>query len=116
MSVSGREVRQIAMDDGPPTELHYVYMARCTNGALYTGYSKNVERRIAAHNAGRGGRYTRANRPIELLAFWSFQTKTEALQVEYAIKQLPRPKKLLLLNDPPILLLPVSSRPAIEEP
>jgi putative endonuclease len=78
------------------SELHYVYIARCANGSLYTGYSKNVEQRIATHNAGKGGRYTRANRPVELLVCWSFQSKTEALQTEYAIKQLPRQTKLAL--------------------
>nr|WP_253188339.1 GIY-YIG nuclease family protein [Leptolyngbya sp. 'hensonii'] len=72
-------------------------MARCANGSLYTGYSKQVEARIAAHNAGRGGRYTRAHRPVELVACWSFRTKKEALQVEYQIKQLPRKQKLALL-------------------
>ena len=45
------------------SELHYVYIVRCANGSLYTGYSKNVEQRIAAHNAGKGGRYTRATAP-----------------------------------------------------
>ncbi len=78
------------------TEQHYVYMARCANGSLYTGYSKNVEQRIKTHNAGKGGRYTRANRPIELVACWTFTTKREALQVEYAIKQLSRQQKLAL--------------------
>ena len=78
------------------SELHCVYIARFANGSLYTGYSKNVEQRIATHNAGKGGRYTRANRPVELLVCWSFQSKTEALQTEYAIKQLPRQTKLAL--------------------
>ncbi len=87
------------MDEPQMTAQHYVYMARCANGALYTGYTKNVEQRIAKHNAGKGGRYTRANRPIELLHYWSFTTKTEALQAEYAIKQLPRKQKLNLLKD-----------------
>jgi putative endonuclease len=82
-------------------------MARCANGSLYTGYSKNVDRRIAAHNEGRGGRYTRANRPVELLACWSFTTKTDALRAEYAIKQLSRQKKLALLTDHPTLILPL---------
>ena len=76
--------------------MHYVYIARCANGSLYTGYSKNVEQRIAVHNAGKGGRYTRANRPVELLVCWPFRSKTEALKTEYAIKQLPRQKKLAL--------------------
>jgi predicted GIY-YIG superfamily endonuclease len=75
---------------------HYVYMVRCANGALYTGYARNVEQRVAAHNAGKGGRYTRSHRPVELMVSWCFQTKPEALRVEYRIKQLPRPQKLEL--------------------
>jgi putative endonuclease len=82
-----------------PTDQHYVYVARCANGSLYTGYSKNVEQRIAMHNAGKGARYTKANGPIELVACWSFQTKTEALQSEYAFKQLSRQKKLALIAE-----------------
>jgi putative endonuclease len=78
------------------SEFHYVYLARCANGAIYTGYSKNVAQRIATHNAGKGGHYTRAHRPVELLACWSCRTKTAALKAEYAIKQLPRPQKLAL--------------------
>jgi putative endonuclease len=84
------------MNEPQIKEQHYVYMVRCVNGSLYTGYTKNIEQRIAKHNAGKGGRYTRANRPVELLHYWSFTTKTEALQAEYAIKQLPRRKKLSL--------------------
>jgi predicted GIY-YIG superfamily endonuclease len=87
------------MTDPSPTDQHYVYVARCANGALYTGYSKNVEQRIAMHNAGKGARYTKANRPIELVACWSFSTKTEALKSEYAFKQLARQRKLALIQD-----------------
>jgi putative endonuclease len=76
---------------------HFVYVARCANNSLYTGYSKNVLQRIAAHNAGKGARYTRANRPIELLVVWSFETKCEALRAEYAFKQLSRTQKLVLI-------------------
>lgn len=94
--VSFREQGRGFMSEPQLLELHYVYIARCANGSLYTGYSKNVEQRIAAHNAGKGGRYTRANRPVELLVCWPFQTKTEALKMEYAIKQLPRQTKLAL--------------------
>ena len=86
------------MSEPQPTEQHYVYIAHCANGSLYTGYSKNVEQRIKVHNAGKGGRYTRANRPIALLACCLFETKTAALQAEYAIKQLPRQKKLALIK------------------
>jgi putative endonuclease len=87
------------MTEPQVTEQHYVYVARCVNGSLYTGYSKNVEQRIAMHNAGKGARYTKANRPVELVAYWSFQTKTEALQSEYAFKQLSRQKKLALIEE-----------------
>jgi putative endonuclease len=86
------------MTEPQPSALHYVYVARCANGSLYTGYSKNVEQRIAMHNAGKGARYTRANRPVELVACWAFPTKTEALQSEYAFKQLSRQKKLVLIG------------------
>lgn len=77
---------------------HYVYVVRCANGSLYTGYTKDIEARIAAHNEGKGGRYTRAHRPVELIASWNFATKREALQIEYRIKQLPRQKKLELVQ------------------
>jgi putative endonuclease len=79
-------------------EMHYVYIACCANGALYVGYTTHVERRIAAHNAGRGGRYTRANRPIALVATWSFNSKAEALRAERALKRLPRERKLALVE------------------
>jgi putative endonuclease len=87
------------MTEPQPAKQHYVYVARCANGSLYTGYSKNVEQRIAMHNAGKGARYTKANRPIALVACWSFQTKTEALRSEYAFKQLSRQKKLTLIEE-----------------
>jgi putative endonuclease len=73
---------------------------RCANGFLHTGYTKDIEAQIAAHNEGKGGRYTRAHRPVELIASWSFATKREALQIEYRIKQLPRQKKLELIQQP----------------
>lgn len=77
-------------------QAHYVYMACCANGALYTGYTINVERRIARHNAGKGGRYTRSHRPVSLVAIWTFNSKGEALRAEREIKHLPREQKLRL--------------------
>jgi len=87
------------MVDLPQSNAHVV---RCANGSLYTGYTKDIEARIAAHNEGKGGRCTRAHRPVELIVSWSFATKREALQTEYRIKQLPRPKKLELVQQPDI--------------
>lgn len=75
-------------------EAHYVYIVRCVNDCLYTGYTKNVEQRVAVHNAGKGGRYTRAHRPVELVASWRFVTQRSAMQVEYQMKQLSRKQKL----------------------
>jgi putative endonuclease len=75
---------------------HCVYLASCANGTLYTGYSGNVEQRIASHNAGNGGRYTRINRPLELIATWPFSSKAEALRAERRLKRLSPAQKLAL--------------------
>jgi putative endonuclease len=76
------------------SEKHFVYLASCANGTLYTGYTTRVERRLAVHNAGRGGHYTRSNRPLSLIAAWPFNSRSEALQAEHALKQLPAEQKL----------------------
>jgi len=75
---------------------YWVYMASCANGTLYIGYTTDVQRRIGAHNAGLGGRYTRSNRPIMLLAVWKFNNRAEAMRAERSIKRLPRERKLAL--------------------
>ncbi|MDF5728875.1 MAG: GIY-YIG nuclease family protein [Rhizonema sp. PD38] len=73
-------------------------MACCANGSLYTGHTRNVKRRMTEHNAGRGGRYTRINRPLKLLGFWIFSSKIEAVRAERTIKRLPPEEKLALLE------------------
>ncbi len=76
-------------------EKHFVYLACCANGTLYVGYTKDVSHRLAVHNAGYGGRYTRRNRPLSLLATRSFERKGDALRAERAIKHLsPEQKRL----------------------
>jgi putative endonuclease len=82
------------MDQVSDPQAHYVYMVCCANGTLYTGYTINVERRIALHNAGKGARYTRSHRPVTLVATWTFNTKGEALRAERELKHLPREQKL----------------------
>ena len=74
-------------------EQYYVYLACCANGTLYVGYTRDVSRRIAIHNAGYGGRYTRSNRPVSLLAAWPFNSKAEALRAEQELKSLPPERK-----------------------
>jgi putative endonuclease len=81
------------MDQVPDPQAHYVYMVCCANGTLYTGYTINVERRIALHNAGKGARYTRSHRPVSLVATWTFNSKAEALRAERELKHLPREQK-----------------------
>ncbi|GER90372.1 hypothetical protein KDW_45340 [Dictyobacter vulcani] len=83
--------------------LYYVYIVRCNDTTLYTGYTTNVERRVALHNAGKGARYTRARLPVVLMVSWQFATKGEALRTEYALKRLPRAQKLRLLENPTLL-------------
>jgi putative endonuclease len=83
-------------DCKPVSRGYFVYLACCANGTLYTGYSTNVQQRIASHNAGCGGRYTQTNRPIQLVAAWSFNSRAEALQAERQLKRLSPERKLAL--------------------
>jgi putative endonuclease len=92
------ELNEPQTDQLPTQEWHYVYIVRCADDSLYTGYARDVQRRVATHNAGKGGRYTRTHLPVTLLASWSFASKGEALRAEYKIKQLSREKKLQLIQ------------------
>ena len=76
----------------------YTYIVRCRDGTLYTGWTADLARRLAAHNAGTGAKYTRSRRPVELAYWESFATKEEAMRREAAIKKLTRPEKLALLE------------------
>ena len=76
----------------------YTYIVRCADGTLYCGWTNNLTARLAAHNSGRGAKYTRGRRPVELVYWESFSNKSSALRREYAIKQLPRRQKLTLIQ------------------
>ena len=78
--------------------INYTYMVRCADGSLYTGWTNDLQRRMEAHNAGKGAKYTKSRRPVELCYFETFETKEEAMRREAAIKRLPREKKLALLK------------------
>lgn len=69
---------------------HYVYMARCNDDTLYTGYTNDLEKRENKHNEGKGARYTRGRRPIKMVYFEEFKTKSKALKRECQIKKLRR--------------------------
>ena len=72
---------------------NYVYIVRCRDQTFYTGWTNQLEKRIEAHNAGKGAKYTKARRPVELVYFETFEHKSEALKREYQIKQLKRSEK-----------------------
>ena len=75
----------------------WVYILRCADGTLYTGTTNDLDRRLAAHNAGRGAKYTRARRPVALVYRESAADKSAALQREAALKKLARAAKLRLI-------------------
>jgi predicted GIY-YIG superfamily endonuclease len=75
-----------------------VYVLRCGDGSLYTGIAKDVNARLAKHNSGRGGAYTRTHRPVILLYQEPGLSRAAALRREAAIKRLPRPKKEYLIR------------------
>jgi putative endonuclease len=76
--------------------MHYVYIVECRDGTLYTGWTVDLQKRLAQHNLGTGAKYTRSRYPVTLLHWEVFDVKQDALKREYAIKQLPRSKKLAL--------------------
>ena len=77
-----------------------VYLLRCRDGSLYAGATNDLDARLAAHSAGRGGAYTRSRRPVCLVYSEPQPSRGAALRREAAIKRLPRPAKLALVQSP----------------
>lgn len=82
--------------------MNYTYILKCKDDSFYTGWTNNLEKRIHAHNSGKGARYTKARRPVELVYYEEFQTRQEAMKREYAIKQLTRKEKEALIQTRPL--------------
>ncbi|RIL73131.1 GIY-YIG nuclease family protein [Staphylococcus devriesei] len=78
---------------------HYVYIVRCSDNSLYTGYAKDVEARVAKHNAGKGAKYTKIRRPVVLVYQELYTSKSEALRREYEIKTFTRQQKLKMIEE-----------------
>ena len=76
---------------------YYLYVLECGDGTLYTGYTPDIEARLAQHRAGTGAKYTRGRGPLTLLASAEFPTKHDAMSAEYRFKRLTRDKKDALL-------------------
>lgn len=78
---------------------HFVYMLRCRDNSLYTGYTTNLENRLKAHNSGKGAKYTRARRPVSLVFYREVEDRSTGLKLEYKIKRLTKAKKEELVRD-----------------
>jgi len=77
----------------------YVYILECADGSYYTGWTTDLEQRVAAHNAGRGGRYTRSRRPVKLVYWEEHPDRRSAQRRELALKRLARARKSALISD-----------------
>jgi putative endonuclease len=77
----------------------YVYLIECRGGSVYTGIATDVQRRYAAHAAGKGARYTRSRPPVRLLAAFEYPDRSAASRAEHAIKQLTPARKRALCDD-----------------
>lgn len=78
--------------------MNYTYILRCADNTLYCGWTNNLEKRLEAHNKGKGAKYTRSRLPVELVYYEEFETPNEAQKREYQIKRLTREEKLELIK------------------
>lgn len=78
---------------------YWVYILRCADDTLYTGVTDDVERRAAAHNSGKGAKYTRGRGPVRVVYRELCPDKSAALRREWAIKRLSRKEKLGLIGE-----------------
>lgn len=79
--------------------MNYTYIVKCSDGTFYTGWTNNLEKRIRDHNVGKGAKYTKSRRPVELVYYETFSQKEDAMRREYAIKQLNRAEKRKLVEN-----------------
>lgn len=78
--------------------MNYTYIVQCSDGTYYTGWTTNLQNRVATHNSGKGAKYTRARLPVQLVYYEEYATKSEAMKREYAIKRLSRKEKEKLIS------------------
>ena len=77
--------------------MNYVYILRCADGSLYTGWTNDLEKRVKTHNAGKGAKYTKTRLPVELVYYEEYEEKGEALSRELSIKKLKKTAKEKLI-------------------
>ena len=76
---------------------NYVYLLECADGSFYCGWTNNLAKRVAAHQSGKGGKYTRSHLPVRLAYYETAASKEAALRREAAIKKLTHAQKLQLI-------------------
>ena len=76
---------------------HFVYIIKCVDKTLYTGYTTDIVKRCEVHNKGKGAKYTRSRLPVKVVYWEEYNTKPEAMKREYQIKQLSRKQKMELI-------------------
>ena len=79
--------------------MHYTYMLKCKDNTYYTGYTNNLEKRIQAHNEGKGAKYTKGRGPVELVYYEEYADKQTAMRREWEMKQLSRSRKDAIIKE-----------------
>ncbi|MBE6047241.1 MAG: GIY-YIG nuclease family protein [Clostridium sp.] len=79
--------------------MNYVYIIKCGDGSLYTGWTNNLKKRFENHCNGKGAKYTKGRGPLELVYFETFEDKRDAMRREFAIKKLTRLQKQKLIKE-----------------
>lgn len=79
--------------------MNYVYIIRCKDNSLYTGWTNDLEKRFIQHSNGAGAKYTRGRGPLELVYYETFEDKKEAMKREYEIKKLQKKDKEFLISN-----------------
>lgn len=83
----------------PPSEKgNYTYMLLCGDGSLYTGWTNDLKKRLAAHRSGNGAKYTRSREPVRLVWYQCLENKSQAMKKEAEIKKLTRKDKEMLIS------------------
>lgn len=79
--------------------MNYTYIVKCRDNTYYTGWTKDLDRRMKAHNSGTGAKYTRSRRPVCLVYYEAYGTKEEAMRREREIKRMSRKEKEKLIAE-----------------
>ena len=79
--------------------MFFAYLVRCADGTLYGGYTTDLQKRLAAHNSGKGAKYTRSRLPVELVWWEEYPTKEAAMSREWHVKRLTREQRLALIEE-----------------